>query len=303
MMVKILASDGIESGAAKALSDLGFEVTERFFDEHELPLRAAEYDVVGVRSATKIRKPVIDAAARAGRLRLIIRGGIGIDNIDAAYAAEKGIEVRNTPLASSASVAELAVGHMFSLARYIYAANVSMREGKWEKKRYEGVELAGKTLGLVGMGRIGRRVAKIAGAVGMNVIYTNRSGPAPENEPFAFVPLDELLVRSDFISLHAPAADKPLITAENIAKMKDGVFLVNTARAALVDTRALLLALDSGKIAAAALDVFDEEPVKDERVYTHPKISMTPHSGASTREAQRRVGENIVSIIAEKFKS
>jgi len=301
-MVKILATDGIESSAAKALTDLGFEVTQQFYDEKELPAHAAEYDVVVVRSATKIRKPVIDEAAKTGKLKLVIRGGVGIDNIDAAYAREKGIEVQNTPMASSASVAELVIAHMFSLARFIYDANVTMRAGKWEKKRYEGIELAGKTLGLVGMGRIAHCTAKMAAALGMNVIYNNRRGSLPEYEPFVYVSLDDLLAKSDFISLHVPKSDTPIVTAESIAKMKDGVFLINAGRAALIDTQAMLKALDSGKIAAAGLDVFDEEPIKDPAVYTHPKISMTPHIGASTVEAQLRIGEDIVTIISEKFK-
>jgi len=302
-MVRILATDGIESSAAKILSDLGFDVVQKFYDEKELPSKAAEFDVVVVRSATKIRKPVIDEAARTGKLKLIIRGGVGIDNIDAVYAREKGIEVKNTPNASSASVAELVIGHMFSLARFIYDANVTMRAGKWEKKRYEGIELAGKTLGLIGMGRIARCAAKMASALGMNVIYSNATGPKPENAPFVYVKLDELLAKSDFVSLHVPKTDKPILDAANIAKMKDGVFLINTARAALVDTAAMLKALDSGKIAGAALDVYEEEPIKDEKIFTHPKISMTPHIGASTLEAQNRIGEDIVSIISAKFKS
>ena len=301
-MVKILATDGIESSAAKALTDLGFEVTQQFYEESELPARAAEYDVVVVRSATKIRKPVIDEAARIGKLKLVIRGGVGIDNIDAVYAREKGIEVQNTPLASSASVAELVIGHMFSLARFIYDANVTMRAGKWEKKRYEGIELAGKTLGLIGLGRIGRCTAKMATALGMKVVYHDITGHKSENEPSVFVSLDELFAQSDFISLHVPKTDAPIVTSDAIAKMKNGVFLINTARAALIDTQAMLKALDSGKIAAAALDVFDEEPIKDPAVYTHPKISMTPHIGAATAEAQLRIGENIVQIISDKFK-
>ena len=302
-MVRILATDGIESSAVKALSDLGFEVVQKFYDENELPARAAEFDVVVVRSATKIRKPVIDAAAAAGRLKLVIRGGVGIDNIDAEYAKEKGIEVQNTPNASSASVAELVIGHMFSLARFIYDANVTMRAGKWEKKRYEGIELAGKTLGLIGMGRIGRAVANMARGLGMMVIYTDITGHLPINDPHTFVTQDELLAKADFITLHVPKTDGPIINAAAIAKMKNGVYLVNTARAALIDTQAVLNALDSGKIAAVALDVFDEEPIKDEKIYTHPKISMTPHIGASTVEAQVRIGEEIVSIISAKFKS
>ena len=299
-MVRILATDGIESSAAKALTDLGFEVVQQFYEENELPARAAEFDVVVVRSATKIRKPVIDAAA--GRLKLIIRGGVGIDNIDAVYAKEKGIEVQNTPMASSASVAELAIAHMFSLARFIYDANVTMRAGKWDKKRYEGIELGGKTLGLIGMGRIGRAVAKMASGLGMKVVYNDITGHLPVNDPYAFVSLDNLLAKADFISMHVPKTDKPIISAENIAKMKKGVYIINTARAALIDMKEMLKALESGKIAAAALDVFDEEPIKDAVIYTHPKISMTPHIGASTVEAQLRIGENIVSIISEKFK-
>ena len=302
-MVKILATDGIEASAAKALTDLGFEVAQQFYDENELPAKAAEYDVVVVRSATKIRKPVIDAAAAAGRLKLIIRGGVGIDNIDAAYAKEKGIDVQNTPKASSASVAELVMAHMFSLARFIYDANVTMRQGKWEKKRYEGIELGGKTLGLIGMGRIGRCVANMATGIGMKVVYTDITGHLPINEPHAFVTQDELLAKADFISMHVPATDKPIITVETISKMKNGVYLINTARAALLDIEAVLTALDSGKIAAIALDVFNEEPIKDTRISTHPKISMTPHIGAATAEAQLRIGEDIVQIISEKFKS
>ena len=301
-MVRILATDGIEAGAAKALADLGFEVVQQFYGEDELPAQAAQFDVVVVRSATKIRKPVIDEAAKAGRLKLVIRGGVGIDNIDAAYAKEKGIEVQNTPNASSASVAELVMAHMFSLARFIYDANVSMRAGKWEKKRYEGIELAGKTLGLVGMGRIAKCAAKMASALGMNVVYTNSSGHKPENEPFKYVSLDELLAQSDFVSLHVPKTDKPILDAAAIAKMKPSAYVINTGRATLVDTAALLDALDTGKLAGAALDVFDEEPIKDQRVYTHPKISMTPHVGASTVEAQNRIGEDIVALISARFK-
>lgn len=302
-MVRILVTDGIEAGAASALSGLGFEVVQQFYDEAALPAKAAEFDVVVVRSATKIRKPVIDEAAKTGKLKLVIRGGVGIDNIDAVYAKEKGIEVCNTPNASSASVAELVIGHMFSLARFIYDANVTMRAGKWEKKRYEGCELAGKTLGLIGMGRIARCAAKMATALGMKIIYTNSSGPKPENEPFTYVKLDDLLAKSDFVSLHVPKTDKPIVDASAIAKMKNGAFIINTGRATLIDTAELLKALDSGKIAGAALDVFDEEPIKDEKVYTHPKISMTPHIGASTVEAQLRIGEEIVSLISSKFKA
>lgn len=232
---------------------------------------------------------------------MIIRGGIGVDNIDVAYAEKNHIEVRNTPLASAASVAELAIGHMFSLARHIYAANVTMRAGAWEKKQYAGIELGGKALGLIGMGRIARHTAKLASGLGMRVIYTNTSGPDAGNSPAEYAAFDELASTADFISLHTPKLEKPLIGAAELEKMKDGVFIINTARAALIDMDALLAGLDSGKVAAAALDVYEEEPTADKRILEHPRISMTPHIGASTWEAQKRVGGAIVEIVREAF--
>lgn len=295
-MLRILAADGMEAAAVAKLREMGHEVVEQFYEADELAKQLADFDVLVVRSATKVRVPVIDAAAEAGRLKLVIRGGVGVDNIDVAYAEEKGIKVRNTPAASSNSVAELALGHMFAIARYIHIANHTMRNGEWNKKKYEGIELGGKTLGIIGYGRIGKALAKIAKGIGMEVIAYDTHVEAPE-----IVSLDELLAKADFISLHVPAAkgEPPLINAETIAKMKDGVYLVNTSRGALVDEAALLAALDSGKIAAAALDVFAEEPTKNEAIYTHPKISLTPHIGGSTGEAQYRIGDEIISIIEE----
>lgn len=303
-MVKILVTDGMEKAAVQELKNSGFEVVEQFYEVEELKQKIKEFDVIVVRSATKVREPIIDAALETGRLKLIIRGGVGVDNIDVEYAKSKGITVANTPNASSASVAELAIGHMFCLARYIYIANYTMRQGKWEKKKYEGIELAGKTLGLIGYGRIAKETAKRAKALGMKVVYTNRSGD--KNDPdFKYVTMDELLAMSDFISLHIPGSkDKKAVIGEaEFAKMKDGVFIVNAARGGVVDEAALLKALDSGKVAAAALDVYAEEPTKNEAIYTHPKISLTPHIGASTIEAQERIGEEIVSIIKNHFKA
>ncbi len=302
-MIRILAADGMEASAIKNLEESGFEVVNEHYELPELMEKIKEFDVVVVRSATKIREPLIDEALKSGRLKLVIRGGVGVDNIDVKYAEEKGISVRNTPNASSASVAELAIGHMFNIARHIHSANVTMREGKWNKKHYEGIELSGKTLGLIGFGRIAKEVAKRADALGMKVIYTNRSGHKPENDPFRYVTMEELYKEADFISLHMPKlADRPyLIGKEEIEKMKDGVYLVNTARGGLIDEEALCDALDSGKVTAAAVDVFKEEPTKNERIYTHEKISLTPHTGASTVEAQLRIGEEIISIIKSFF--
>lgn len=302
-MIRILAADGMEASAIRTLEESGFEVVNEHYELPELMEKIKEFDVVVVRSATKIREPLIDEALKTGRLKLVIRGGVGVDNIDVKYAEEKGISVRNTPNASSASVAELAIGHMFNIARHIHSANVTMREGKWNKKHYEGIELSGKTLGLIGFGRIAKEVAKRADALGMKVIYTNRSGHKPENDPFRYVTMEELYKEADFISLHMPKlADRPyLIGKEEIEKMKDGVYLVNTARGGLIDEEALCDALDRGKVTAAAVDVFKEEPTKNERIYTHEKISLTPHTGASTIEAQLRIGEEIISIIKTFF--
>ena len=303
-MLRVLASDGMEKNAVKALQELGCEVVEQFYEPEALMEQVKGYDVLVVRSATKVREPIIDAARQTGRLKLIIRGGVGVDNIDVAYARDNGIEVCNTPEASSASVAELAIGHMFSLARFIGIANVTMRQGIWEKKAYKGTEIAGKTLGLIGIGRIARETGKRAAALGMNVIYTNRSGHQPEYDPYVRYELDELLAKSDYVSLHTPGpkGSPPILSAEKIAMMKDGAILINTGRGNMVDTEAVLDALDSGKLRGYGADVYVEEPCKDERLLTHPKVSMTPHVGGSTVEAQRRIGEEIVAHIRRVFR-
>ncbi len=302
-MYRILATDGMAKSAVAKLESMGYQVVQEFYEPDVLKEKVKEFDAIVVRSATKVRVPIIDAAAEAGRLKLIIRGGVGVDNIDVDYARSKGILVENTPNASSASVAELAIGHMFSLARFIGIANVTMREGKWEKKAYKGIELSGKTLGIIGIGRIARETAKRAAALGMRVIYTNRSGHKPEYDPFERVELDELLAQSDFISLHMPAVkgQPPLIGTAQIAKMKDGAFFINTSRGALVDEDALCDALESGKLAGAGIDVYQEEPCKNQRLIQNPKVSLTPHVGGSTREAQNRIGEEIVQHIIHTF--
>ena len=301
--MRILASDGIEKNAAATLATQGHEVVQQFYEPEELAEQVKNFDVLVVRSATKVRKPIIDAAAEAGRLKLIIRGGVGIDNIDHVYAEEKGIKVMNTPKASSDSVAELALAHMFSVARFISIAGHTMREGKWEKKAYKGIELSGKTLGIIGYGRIGQALGLRAQALGMKVVaYDIYKIPGLENENMRYVEMDELFAVSDFISLHTPAIDgKPLINAETIAKMKDGVVFINTSRGNNVDENALLDALNSGKIYGAGLDVYAEEPAKNVALYSHPRVSCTPHIGASTSEAQKRIGAEIVDIIGKFF--
>ena len=304
--MRILASDGMEKSAIAKLQAQGHEVVvpETTPTPDELNLLVREFDVLVVRSATKVRVPAIDAAAEAGRLKLIIRGGVGIDNIDHKYAEEKGIAVRNTPRASSDAVAELALAHMLSCARFISAAGHSMRENKWEKKAYaKGIELSGKTLGVIGYGRIGQSLGRKAQALGMKVLaYDIYHVEGIENENMKYAELDEVLANSDFISLHTPSLDgKPLINAETIAKMKDGVNIINTSRGANIDENALLDALNSGKVRSAGLDVWTEEPSKNEALYSHPMVSCTPHIGASTVEAQKRIGAEIVDIIGKFF--
>jgi D-3-phosphoglycerate dehydrogenase len=300
-MIRILASDGIDKSAAAKLREAGFELVEQFYEPDQLGAELKNYDVLVVRSATKVRKPIIDAALEGGRLKLVIRAGVGVDNIDVAYAMENGIKVTNTPNSSSASVAELAIGHMFALARFIAVSNVTMREGKWEKKKYKGIELAGKTLGLVGFGRISREVAKKAEALGMTVLYTDIIGEA-QNCTYEYCQFADVLKRSDFVSLHVPFTGKPVIGEDEISMMKDGAYLINCARGGVVSEKALLTALNSGKIAGAGIDVFEEEPSKNLELINHPNVSVTPHIGASTSEAQQRIGEETTNIIIEFFK-
>ena len=302
-MLKILVTDGMDKGSVQILKDMGYKVTEQFFEPEELKEQVKAFNVVIVRSATKIRKEIIDSALETGNLKLIIRGGVGVDNIDVTYAESKGIKVRNTPKASSSAVAELALGHMFCLARFTGIANVTMRKGKWNKKQYKGIELSGKTLGLIGFGRIGRELAKKAKALEMKVIYNDILGPAKDCPEYSFVLLDQLLADSDFISLHVPGnKDKsPVISKAEFDKMKDGAFLINCARGSVIDEAALLEALNSGKIDGAGIDVFPEEPPQNLELIRHEKISVTPHIGASTKEAQKRIGAEIVSIIKENF--
>ncbi len=302
-MIKILATDGMDKSGIAALEKKGCQVDCTFFEPDALCEAVKDYDVLVVRSATKVRKAQLDAAKAAGRLSLVIRGGVGVDNIDVDYAQGLGIEVKNTPRASSDAVAELAIAHIFSVARFISIAGHTMREDKWEKKAYKGIEIAGRTIGIVGYGRIGQALGRRCQALGMKVLaYDIYKVEGLECETMKYVEMDELLANSDIISLHVPSLPgQPLVNRETIAKMKDGVIIINTSRGTNVDEAALLEALDSGKVYGAGLDVFAEEPAKNKALYSHPKVSSTPHIGASTSEAQKRIGAEIVDIIAKKF--
>ncbi len=300
-MYKILISDGLQEKALDSIVNLGFEVINKHYNKEELGEALKEYDALVIRSATKVTRDVLEAA-QGGRLKLIIRAGVGIDNIDVPAAIEYGVVVRNTPNSSSDSVAELALAHMFAVARFVGTSNYTMRNGEWNKKKYEGVELSGKTLGIIGMGRIGKSLANKATALGMKVVYNDAFGEI-NNVEYEFLDLNSLLEVSDFISLHVPY-DKTrgtLIGREELAIMKDGSYLINCARGKVVDEEALLEALESGKIAGAGIDVFEVEPNTNEALVNHPRVSCTPHIGASTMEAQERIGDEVVTIIKEFF--
>lgn len=298
--MRILITDGMDKSAIAQLQANGHEVIEQFYPPEALGDALRDVDAVVVRSATKVRAQHIDAA-KGGRLKLIIRGGVGVDNIDVAYAEACGIAVRNTPCASSNSVAETALAHMFSCAHYISVAGSTMREGKWEKKAYgKGFEVSGKTLGIIGFGRIGQALCKLAKGIGMEVIAYSRTRREGMEAQFGmrYVEQDELFAKADFISLHTPAIDGiPLIRKETIEKMKDGVVIINTSRGSNIDEGDLLDALNTGKVRAAGLDVFAQEPTANMALISHPAVSCTPHIGAATKEAQTRIGNEIVEII------
>ncbi len=298
-MAVILANDGIDKKAEEALVGLGHEVDTERYQGDGLLQRLAEVDCVIVRSATEIRRPQIDAGA-GGRLKLIIRGGVGVDNIDVEYAESRGLEVTNTPAASSSAVAELVLGHMLTMARHIGEANLSMRQGKWLKSEYTGTEIAGKTLGLIGFGRIANSLAVKCLALGMEVIFTDILDI--ECDVCPQVDFQRVLSESDYVSIHIPfSGGDPLIGAKEISQMKDGVFIINCARGGIVDEDALVDAIQAGKVKGAALDVFSEEPLANERIRACDKLSLTPHIGAATVEAQARIGDNLVEIIKARL--
>ncbi len=304
MSIRILVTDGMDASAMETLRNDGFEIVEKFYEPAELGTALRDFDCVIIRSATKIKEPQIDEA-KGSRLKLIIRAGVGVDNIAVSYAQANGITVKNTPNSSSNAVAELAIAHLFSCARYISLAGHTMREHLWEKKAYsKGFELEGKTMGVIGYGRIGRLVGKKAQGLGMNVLsVVHRNKPEGcECETMHFVSMDELLAQSDIITVCAPgAAEGPIISAEAIAKMKDGVVIINVSRGSNVDEAALLDALNSGKVKAAGIDVWMSEKEPNWALAEHPAVSCTPHVGAGTKEAQKKIGKELISVVKEFF--
>jgi len=317
--MKILANDGISKAGLIALEDAGYEVIITKVAQEQVAnyININDVAVILVRSATKVRKDIIDACPG---LKIIGRGGVGMDNIDVEYAREKGIHVINTPASSSDSVAELVFAHLFSGVRFLYDSNRQMPlEGDTNfeglKKAYaNGTELRGKTLGIIGFGRIGRSVARMALGLGMRVVATDKFVDEAEvrvdfyNGQFINVaiktePVEDILKEADFISLHVPAQKEGYVIGKaEFETMKDGVGIVNASRGGIIDEVALLAALDSGKVSFAGLDVFEDEPKPAVQVLMHPKVSLTPHIGAATLEAQDRIGTELAEQICSLLK-
>jgi D-3-phosphoglycerate dehydrogenase len=299
--MKVIITDPIAPAGVKMLKDAGFTVDERpGLPPEELIKAIPEYDAIIVRSATKVTADVINAGTN---LKVIGRAGVGLDNVDKKAADAKKIKVVNTPAATSVTVAELALGLMLACARSIPQATQSLREGKWEKKAFKGFELYGKTLGLIGGGRIGSELGKRAVAMGMSVLVLD---PVVKECSYGTkCELGDLLARADFISLHVPKTPETthIINKDAIARMKKGVVIVNCARGGVVDEAALYDALVSGQVKAAALDVFESEPVKDFRLFSLPNVIGTPHVGAQTKEGQERAGVQIAERVREALTS
>lgn len=316
--MRILANDGISQSGISALEKEGFEVITTTVAQEQLPNYINENAIVGllVRSATQVRKDLIDACPT---LKLIGRGGVGMDNIDVEYARQKGLHVINTPAASSSSVAELVFGHLFGGVRFLHDANRNMPlEGdsnfKKLKKAYaKGIELRGKTLGVIGFGRIGQATAKIALGVGMRVVYFDPFIEKASIEVDFFdsqkvsfelqsSTMESILAQANFITLHVPAQKEYVIGKAEFDKMKTGVGIVNAARGGVIDEVALINAIESGKVAFAGLDVFESEPSPELKILMHPNISLSPHIGAATGEAQDRIGEELANQISTLLK-
>ncbi len=315
--IRILANDGIDEAGKALLEAAGFQVDTDHIKSEELIEKLNLYDAITVRSATQVRQALIDSCPN---LKVIGRGGVGMDNIDVVYAKEKGLSVYNTPAASSRSVAELVMGHAFTLMRQLHLANRSMPVsgqtdfGKLKKQCSEGRELSGKTIGIIGFGRIGQEVARIALGLGMNVVAADPyvaeanieikipGAAATVNIKIVTGDLETLFNASDIITVHIPKADPPLIGHKELGQLKNGVILINTARGGVFDEDALLAGLNSGVIGGVGLDVFVGEPAPRIEILSHPKISLSPHIGGSTTEAQENVGKELAQLIINHFR-
>ncbi len=316
-MIKILVNDGIHPDGKLLLEEAGYLVDDFRTPQEELLKVLPSYDVIIIRSATKVRKDLIDACPN---LKVIARGGVGLDNVDAEYARSKGISVFNTPNASSRAVAELVFGHILSLARSLHLSNFEMRKNgeiafdKLKKSYSGGIQLRDKTLGIIGFGRIGQEVARIGIGLGMKIVATDIVVSEADIEINVFksqdvslevkletTSWDEVLRKSDFITLHVPGGSKPLIGRDEFLKMKKGVIIINTARGGTIDEDALLDAIHEGIVAGAGMDVFVGEPKPRAELLENPRVSLSPHIGGSTHEAQSAIGMELAEQIMELF--
>ena len=316
--MKVLANDGISQNAVDILNRNGFVLYLDKIEQNDLTnfINLNKITVLLVRSATKVRKDIID---NCKSLKIIGRGGVGMDNIDVEYAKAKGILVINTPAASSNSVAELVFAHLFSGSRFLFDSNRNMplegeKKFKVLKKNYSnGIELRNKNLGIVGLGKIGREVARIGFGLGMNILgfdkfIEEKSIDINFNNENAYtfkinlISFDEILEKSDFLTLHVPAQKNFLIGKEEFKKMKNGTSIINASRGGIIDEQELIKNLDNGKIKFAGLDTFENEPTPSLSILMHPKISLTPHIGAATSEAQNRIGEELAKQICDFYK-
>ena len=317
-MVKILANDGIHEDGKILLEEAGYFVDTEKIQQDDLMERMPDYDVVIVRSATEIKQHLIDVCPR---LKIIARAGAWLDNIDVDYAESKGITVMNTPKASAQSVAELVFGHMFNLSRFLHLSNRSMPENgdlnflNYKAKYSRGVQLRGKTLGIIGFGRVGQEVARIGLALGMNVMPVDlkideadidiniyKSDAVHLSVKVETYDWEEVLEYADFLTIHVPfTGGKAIVGAKEIEVMKDGAFIINTSFGGAVDEKELLKALNSGKIAGAGIDTFENEPKPNKALLEHSNVSLSPHIGASTLEARANIGLELADKILAFF--
>jgi D-3-phosphoglycerate dehydrogenase len=298
--MKVLVSDPLAKEGIEILEKSGIEVVEKTgLPPEELVKAIPEFDGIIVRSATKVTKDVIEAGKN---LKVIGRAGVGLDNVDRDAAKAKNIKVVNTPAATSISVAELALGMMFGAARRLPQADASTKAGKWEKKKFKGFELYGKTLGIIGIGRIGTELAKRAKALGMKVLAYDPYVKTSENAQV--VDFDKLLAQSDYISLHIPKTPETthILNKAAFDKMKDGVVIINCARGGVVDENALFEAINAGKVRTAAMDVYEAEPAKEHKLFGLEGVIVTPHIGAQTAEGQARAGIQIAELVRDALK-
>lgn len=292
--MKILANDGLDKIAIDELTKMNIQIDLNHYKQDELVEKLKTVDAVIIRSATILDKNILEKVKNT-KLRLLIRAGVGLDNIDVDYAEKNGFIVKNTPNSSANAVAEFVIGAIISLARYIPIANLTCKEKKWNKKMYQGIEIKGKTLGIIGMGNIGKLLAQKATSLGMEVVFYDKFVNKYEN--YKYLKFEDLLQSSDFISIHTPFIKENFISTNEFNLMKRGIYIVNTSRGDNIDEDALIKAIQEGKVEGCFMDVFKKEPISNEALIENDKIYLSPHLGGATNEAQQNIGAEIIDII------